>query len=75
MVKRLMLGDRVPSIAAALFVSQSTVRNQLSAAFAKLGVTSQQELIYYVREKLTGQTNEAVTSIVRPDPVISSGRD
>jgi DNA-binding CsgD family transcriptional regulator len=44
-VARLVSGDRVPAIAQALFLSQSTIRNNLSTAFGKLGVTSQQELI------------------------------
>ena len=44
-VARLVSGDRVPAIARALFLSQSTIRNHLSSAFGKLGVTSQQELV------------------------------
>lgn len=44
-VARLVSGDRVPAIAQALFLSQSTIRNHLSSAFRKLGVTSQQELV------------------------------
>lgn len=44
-VNRLLHGDRVPSIAKALFLSQSTVRNHLSSVFAKLGVSSQQGLV------------------------------
>ena len=42
---RLLRGERVPAIAAAMYVSQSTVRNHLSAIFEKVGVHSQQELI------------------------------
>ena len=45
MVTRLLAGKRVPAIAEALFVSQSTVRNHLSSVFRKLNVQSQQELI------------------------------
>lgn len=52
-VIRLLLGDRVPKIAQKLFVSQSTVRNQLSSVFRKLGVGSQQELIALLRDKLS----------------------
>lgn len=48
-VLRLVGGDRVPLIARDLFLSQSTVRNQLSAAYRKLGVSSQQELIHLFR--------------------------
>ena len=44
-VTRLIAGDRAPTIAKALFLSQSTVRNQLSSVFAKAGVHSQQELL------------------------------
>jgi DNA-binding CsgD family transcriptional regulator len=38
-------GDRVPAIADALFLSQNTVRNQLSSVYRKLGVRSQQEVV------------------------------
>ncbi|TKJ19650.1 hypothetical protein A6V29_00775 [Blastococcus sp. CCUG 61487] len=48
-VMRLMNGDRVPAIAEALFLSQSTVRNHLSAVFRKLRVGSQQQLIHRLR--------------------------
>jgi DNA-binding NarL/FixJ family response regulator len=44
-VTRLRDGDRVPAIAVKLFLSQSTVRNHLASVFAKLGVTSQQQLL------------------------------
>jgi DNA-binding NarL/FixJ family response regulator len=49
-VTRLMAGDRVPSIARQLFLSEGTIRNHLSAVFGKLGVGSQQELIDLLRE-------------------------
>ena len=49
-VARLLDGDRVPAIAQSLFLSQSTVRNHLSAVFAKLGVSSQQGLIDLLRK-------------------------
>jgi PAS domain S-box-containing protein len=42
-------GQRVPTIATDLYVSQSTVRNHLSAIFAKLGVHSQAELMRLLR--------------------------
>ena len=48
-VHRLSSCDRVPAIAAAMFVSQSTVRNHLSSIYRKLGVSSQQGLIDYLR--------------------------
>lgn len=41
---RLLGGDRVRTIARALYLSESTVRGHLSAAFRKLGVRSQIEL-------------------------------
>ena len=46
---RLLAGYRVPAIAKVLFVSQSTVRNHLSAIFRKLNVESQQEVIDLLR--------------------------
>ena len=53
-VARLLSGDRVPAIAQALFLSQSTVRNHLSTAFSKLRVGSQQELIDLYRNRVDG---------------------
>lgn len=44
-LSRLLQGQRVPTIADELFVSQSTVRNQLSAIFRRFGVHSQAELL------------------------------
>ncbi|HXA29944.1 MAG TPA: LuxR C-terminal-related transcriptional regulator [Candidatus Angelobacter sp.] len=44
-VSRLVRGDRVGTIAAEMELSESTVRNHLSAIFAKVGVHSQQELL------------------------------
>ena len=40
-VSRLTAGDRAPAIAEALHLSQSTVRNHLSAVFRKLRIHSQ----------------------------------
>jgi DNA-binding CsgD family transcriptional regulator len=48
-VTRLLDGQRPPAIARALFLSQSTVRNHLGSAFAKYGVTSQQQLLDLLR--------------------------
>jgi PAS domain S-box-containing protein len=45
----LLDGERVPSIADALYVSQSTVRNHLSSIFAKVGVHSQADLVHQMR--------------------------
>jgi DNA-binding CsgD family transcriptional regulator len=42
---RLMRGERARTIAGGLFVSQSTVRNHLSAIFERFGVHSQAELL------------------------------
>lgn len=48
-VERLARGQRVPSIAAALFVSRSTVRNHLAQAFKTVGVHSQEDLLIALR--------------------------
>jgi DNA-binding CsgD family transcriptional regulator len=48
-VSRLVAGDRVPSIAKALFLSPSTVRNHLHSIYQKLDLHSQQELIHAFR--------------------------
>lgn len=44
-VTRLLRGERVPTIARTMYLSQSTVRNHLSGVFRKVGVSSQEELI------------------------------
>lgn len=44
-VTRLLRGERVPTIARTMYLSQSTVRNHLSGVFRKVGVGSQEELI------------------------------
>jgi PAS domain S-box-containing protein len=46
-VTRLVRGCRVPTIAEELYLSQSTVRNHLSAIFRKVGVHSQQEFLAF----------------------------
>jgi PAS domain S-box-containing protein len=48
-VTRLLRGERVPDIARATFVSQSTVRNQLGTIYQKVGVHSQAELLALLR--------------------------
>ncbi len=45
----LAAGDRVPRIAASMYLSQSTIRNHLSSVFRKLGIHSQQELVHLLR--------------------------
>jgi PAS domain S-box-containing protein len=42
---RLLQGDRVPTIARAMYLSPSTIRNHLSTIYKKFGVHSQAELI------------------------------
>jgi EAL domain-containing protein (putative c-di-GMP-specific phosphodiesterase class I)/DNA-binding NarL/FixJ family response regulator len=49
-IERLIKGERVPTIARGLYLSQSTVRNHLSAVFRKLGVHSQEQLIATLRK-------------------------
>jgi DNA-binding CsgD family transcriptional regulator len=44
-VVRLSSGERVPTIARGLFLSESTVRNHLTAVYRKFGVRSQAELV------------------------------
>jgi DNA-binding CsgD family transcriptional regulator len=44
-VVRLASGDRVPTIARSLFLSESTVRNHLTSVYRKFGVHSQHELM------------------------------
>jgi PAS domain S-box-containing protein len=46
---KLLQGERVPSIARQLFISQSTVRNHLTDIFRKVGVRSQDELLSLLR--------------------------
>jgi DNA-binding CsgD family transcriptional regulator len=53
-VTRLIAGDRVPSIAKQLFLTEGTVRNYLSSIFRKLGVGTQQELIELLRQTPSG---------------------
>lgn len=57
-VTRLLAGDRVPAIAAQLYLAQSTIRNHLSAVFSKLGVSSQQELIVLLRQAQSPQSED-----------------
>lgn len=50
-LSRLAQGERVPTIASALSVSQSTVRNHVSTILSRFGVKSQPELLALLREK------------------------
>jgi PAS domain S-box-containing protein len=48
---RLLRGERVPRIAKAMYLSQSTVRNHLTAIFQKAGVHSQEALLARLRSR------------------------
>jgi DNA-binding NarL/FixJ family response regulator len=48
-LSRLLRGERVPTIARGLFISQSTVRNHLAGIYARFDVHSQAELLEAVR--------------------------
>jgi DNA-binding CsgD family transcriptional regulator len=48
-MNRLLGGERVPTIAAEMYLSQSAVRNHLSELFQKFGVHSQSELLALLR--------------------------
>lgn len=48
-LERLVSGSRVSSIASELFISPNTVRNHLKSIYRKLDVSSQSELIDWVR--------------------------
>jgi DNA-binding CsgD family transcriptional regulator len=52
-LSRLVRGERVPSIATELYVSQSTVRNHLTVIFRRFGVHSQAELLARLRDAAT----------------------
>jgi len=48
-LSRLIRGERVPTIARELFISQSTVRNHLSSIYARFEVHAQAELLEVLR--------------------------
>ena len=48
-LNRLIRGERVPTIARELFISQSTVRNHLASIYARFDVHSQAELLELLR--------------------------
>ncbi len=49
-VSRLVQGERVPTIARSMFLSQKTVRTHLANVFRKFGVHSQAELLERIRK-------------------------
>jgi PAS domain-containing protein len=53
---RLLRGERVPRIAGAMYLSQSTVRNHLAAMFRKFAVHSQEELLTRLRDSRGART-------------------
>ncbi len=63
---RLVHGERVATIAREMFLSQSTVRNHLSAIFRKFGVHSQPELLALWRPGAKGVTTPSVGGPRRP---------
>jgi DNA-binding NarL/FixJ family response regulator len=56
---RLISGERVSTIARSLFVSESTVRNHLSAIYRKAGVHSQSELLAAFIDETTREATNA----------------
>jgi PAS domain S-box-containing protein len=53
-VDRLLEGERIPTIAASLYLSRSTVRNHLSKVFKTFGVGTQADLLSLLRTELNG---------------------
>lgn len=62
---RIAQGQRVPTIARDLYISQSTVRNHLAAIFQKFGVHSQAELVERLRSK---EHEDGRHASARPQP-------
>jgi DNA-binding CsgD family transcriptional regulator len=50
-LRRLLRGERVPGIAKSLYLSQSAVRNHISALLRKAGVDSQEQLVNLIRAR------------------------
>jgi PAS domain S-box-containing protein len=65
-VARLQAGERVPTISEGMFLSQSTIRNHLSATFRHFGVTSQEELIRLLRGGSSSSGQVVAGSATRP---------
>lgn len=57
-VRRLVRGERVATIAAEMYLSRSTIRNHLTAIFAKVGVHSQEELVALCHRRGTKSTRQ-----------------
>jgi GAF domain-containing protein len=53
-VDRLLRGERIPSIAAAMYIASSTVRNHLSHVYGTFGVHNQSSLLALLRSESTG---------------------
>jgi DNA-binding CsgD family transcriptional regulator len=60
-LSRLLQGKRVRTIAREMFVSESTVRNHLSAIFERFGVHSQAELLALLRDPGPGGSDQAAS--------------
>jgi DNA-binding CsgD family transcriptional regulator len=65
-VDRLLRGERISSIAAAMYVAPSTVRNHLSHVFAAFGVHSQAELLALLRGSVDGTGEDPASPPGRP---------
>ena len=64
---RLLGGERVPTMAAEMYLSQATVRNHLSAIFQKFGVHSQRELLALWRRGVRRPVPPEMQPITAPD--------
>ncbi|MDT7544671.1 MAG: hypothetical protein QOE99_781, partial [Actinomycetota bacterium] len=62
-VVRLSSGERIPTIARGLFLSESTVRNHLTSVYRKLGVRSQIELMTWLRSREAAASNAKVPKV------------
>ncbi len=60
-ISRLLRGERVPTIARQMYLSQSTIRNHLASIFRKVGVHSQPELLELLHGGSTPTTGSAST--------------